>query len=108
MEDSKYASEFNEDVGQDNELNTQENSEESWEKQAKYFQSEKDKLYVENQKLEKYSKIGKYLESNPGAAKSLADYAKGGDNPVQEQQEEVSLDRDEFLKNENIYSYLHT
>ena len=28
----------------------------SWEKQAKYFQSQKDKLYEENQSLQKYAK----------------------------------------------------
>ena len=102
IQDNEYTSDFNEDVGQDNEENTQENSEQNWEDQAKYFQSEKDKLYAENQKLEKYSKIGRYLESNPGATEVLKSYAEGGGKPVQEN---ISLDRDEFLKNENIYSY---
>ena len=38
-------------VGQDGEVNANENSSGNWEEQAKYFQSEKDKLQVENQKL---------------------------------------------------------
>jgi hypothetical protein len=92
-QDNEYASDFNEDVGQDNESYTQEDSEKNWEDQAKYFQSEKDKLYAENQKLEKYAKIGKYLESNPDAADVLKKHAEGGGQP---QQENISLDRDEF------------
>jgi len=38
-----------------------------WEKSAKYFQSEKDKLFVENEKIksdmEKYEALGKFVES---------------------------------------------
>ena len=35
---------------------TEQNSNEDWEKQAKYLQSEKDKLFQENQKLQDYKK----------------------------------------------------
>ena len=45
----------NENVGQDVSGKQQEGS--NWEEQAKYFQSEKDKLYAENENLKKYEKI---------------------------------------------------
>ena len=35
---------LNDSIGQDEQVNTQESSTENWEEQAKYFQSEKDKL----------------------------------------------------------------
>ena len=54
--------ELNNNVGQDGGNNQDENSSGDWESQAKYFQSEKDKLYSENQDLKKYEKIGKFLE----------------------------------------------
>ena len=49
-------------VGQDESGNQKENSGD-WESQAKYHQSEKDKLYTENQSLKKYEQVGKFLES---------------------------------------------
>jgi SOS response regulatory protein OraA/RecX len=58
--------------------NTGESSSNSWEQQAKYFQSEKDKLHQENSKLKKYEKIGKFLESRPDAAQAVANVIKGG------------------------------
>ena len=42
------------EVGQDEGTETQENSTTDWEAQAKYHQSEKDKLYAENQNLKQY------------------------------------------------------
>ena len=33
----------------------------NWEQSAKYFQSEKDKLAVENQQLQKYRQLGDFL-----------------------------------------------
>tara|TARA_R100000808_G_C2149691_1_gene158172 strand:+ start:2260 stop:2979 length:720 start_codon:yes stop_codon:yes gene_type:complete len=45
---------------------------------AKYFQSERDKLYAENQQLKKYEKIGKFLESRPDAAQAVANTIKKG------------------------------
>ena len=42
-------------VGQDSNGETQESSD-NWEGQAKYFQSEKDKLAAENSKLRQYEK----------------------------------------------------
>ena len=51
------------EVGQDEGTNNEENSTQDWEAQAKYHQSEKDKLHVENQQLKQYEKVGKFLES---------------------------------------------
>ena len=42
----------NDNVGQDEATQQQESND--WESQAKYFQSEKDKLHVENQKFKQY------------------------------------------------------
>ena len=39
------------EVGQDEGTNNEESSTNDWESQAKYHQSEKDKLYAENQQL---------------------------------------------------------
>ena len=50
--DGHYNSETSNSVGQDGEETQSENSG-GWEEQAKYFQSEKDKLYGEIQKLKK-------------------------------------------------------
>ena len=49
-------------TGEDKGDNAKENS---WESQAKYFQSEKDKLFQENQRLKKYEKLGKALKARP-------------------------------------------
>ena len=46
----------NDNVGQD-EATQQQESKNDWESQAKYFQSEKDKLHAENQKLKQYEQI---------------------------------------------------
>ena len=51
----------NDNVGQD-EATQQHESETNWEDQAKYFQSEKDKLHAENQKLKQYEQIVQMLE----------------------------------------------
>ena len=63
-----------------------------WESQAKYFQSEKDKLYSENQKLKQYEQLGKVLESRPDVVESMTGMLKG--KPVQE--EEIQVSREEF------------
>ena len=84
--------EFNEDAGQDNGGQVGE-SDSNWEKQAKYFQSEKDKLYTENQNLRKYEKIGNMLESRPDIVNQISTMIKGG-QPAQS--EKVTLSKDEF------------
>ena len=51
---SKSEGQVTDDVGQNKEGHKQEDSSENWKDQAKYFQSEKDKLYAENQSLKQY------------------------------------------------------
>ena len=82
----------NDSIGQDEQVNTQESSTENWEEQAKYFQSEKDKLSAENQKLKQYEEVGKFLESRPDVVQTIA--AQAGGQPQAEPQ--VALKPDEF------------
>ena len=49
------------EVGQDEGTETQENSTTDWEAQAKYYQSEKDKLYDENRKIK--AKVQEFVDS---------------------------------------------
>ena len=82
----------NDSIGQDEQVNTQESSTENWEEQAKYFQSEKDKLAAENQKLKQYEEVGKFLESRPDVVQAIANQGSG--QPQTEPQ--VALKPDEF------------
>jgi len=84
--------EINDNVGQDEGGQQQEGSND-WQSQAKYFQSEKDKLYAENQSLKKYEQVGKFLESRPDVVENIKTMVQGG-QPQAEQQ--VALDKDEF------------
>ena len=81
----------NDSIGQDEQVNTQESSN-NWEEQAKYFQSEKDKLAAENQKLKQYEEVGKFLESRPDVVQAISNQAGG--QPQAEPQ--VALKPDEF------------
>ena len=49
------------EVGQDEGTNSEEGSTQDWEAQAKYHQSEKDKLYAENQQIK--AKVQEFLDS---------------------------------------------
>ena len=80
-------------VGQDESVNTQEGSG-NWEEQAKYFQSEKDKLAAENSKLKQYEKIGQLLESRPDITETITGMVQGQGQPTQP--ERIALDKDEF------------
>lgn len=80
-------------VGQDESVNTQETSE-NWEEQAKYFQSEKDKLAAENSKLKQYEKIGQLLESRPDITQAITGMVQGQGQPAQP--ERIELAKDEF------------
>ena len=80
-------------VGQDEGTETQENSTTDWEAQAKYHQSEKDKLYAENQDLRQYEKIGKFLESRPDVAQTVLNEVSG---QPKAQEQHVALKPDEF------------
>ena len=52
-------------------------SDTNWEASAKHFQSEKDKLYEENQKLKEYEQLGKILESRPDVVDNMTEMLKG-------------------------------
>ena len=80
------------EVGQDEGNDSQENSTQDWEAQAKYHQSEKDKLYAENQGLKQYEKIGKFLESRPDIAQKVLNEASGQPEPSAR----IALKQDEF------------
>ena len=94
-EDGHQSGETIDNVGQDESVNTQESSE-SWEDQAKYFQSEKDKLAAENSKLKQYEKVGNLLESRPDIANAVVGMLQGngGGQPVGPQR--ITLEKDEF------------
>ena len=81
----------NQTVGQDETVEPQENSGQHWEEQAKYIQSEKDKLQTENQKLKQYEEIGQFLESRPDIVNKIVSNEKGSGQP-----EKVVLKSDEF------------
>ena len=79
-------------VGQD-EATQQQESKGDWESQAKYFQSEKDKLQAENQKLKQYEQVGQMLESRPDIVNTISGMVQGGQPaPVAP----VELSKDEF------------
>ena len=84
---------LNAEVGQDEGTISEEGSTQDWEAQAKYHQSEKDKLYSENQQLKQYEKIGKFLESRPDITQKVLNEV-GGQPTAQEQR--VTLKPDEF------------
>lgn len=79
-------------VGQD-EATQQQESGSDWESQAKYFQSEKDKLQAENQKLKQYEQVGQMLESRPDIVNTISGMVQGG-QPAPEAR--VELSKDEF------------
>ena len=80
-------------VGQDKSTTQNEDSSNDWESQAKYFQSEKDKLHAENQKLKEYEKVGQLLESRPDIVQAISGMVQGGQPATAER---ISLDKDEF------------
>ena len=82
---------INENVGQDE--NQTQNEGQDWESQAKYFQSEKDKLHAENEKLRQYEQVGRMLESRPDIVQTISGMVQGG-QPAEP--ERVALDKDEF------------
>ena len=84
---------INDNVGHDENQTQDKSSGNDWEAQAKYHQSEKDKLYSENQKLKQYEQIGNMLESRPDIVNAISGMVKGG-QPAQPQR--VELSKDEF------------
>ena len=94
-------------VGQDEGQTGAESSGQNLEEQVKYFQSEKDKLYNENQKLRDYEKVGKMLESRPDIVNAVSGMLQGGE-PANQQEQRISLDKDEFDPwKAGIYSFLY-
>ena len=83
------------DVGQDVNGETQENSA-NWEEQAKYFQSQKDKLAAENERLKNYEEIGKFLESRPDVVQIIDNAAKGGGQPEATSAPKLEISPEEF------------
>ena len=59
--ESQSDGQLNAEVGQDEGTNNEESSTTDWEAQAKYHQSEKDKLYAENQQIK--AKVQEFLDS---------------------------------------------
>ena len=84
---------INDNVGQDVNEQGNENSETNWEEQSKYHQSEKDKLYAENQKLKQYEQIGQMLESRPDIVQTISGMMQGGQPTTNER---ITLEKDEF------------
>ena len=87
-------SQVTDNVGQDVNETSEENSSTDWEQQAKYHQSEKDKLYAENQKFKQYEQLGKLLESRPDIVNTISTMAGG--QPTTNAPERISLEKDEF------------
>ena len=85
--------EISDNVGQDENQTQNTESDNDWESQAKYHQSEKDKLYAENQKLKQYEQVGQMLESRPDIVNTITGMIQGG-QPTQPQR--VTLEKDEF------------
>ena len=83
----------NDRAGHQDKSTQQQKQSNDWESQAKYFQSEKDKLHVENQKLKQYEEVGKFLESRPDITQAVAQMAQGG-QPIQPQR--IAMEKDEF------------
>ena len=91
-ENLDYQGAVNDNVGQD-EGKQAEESGSDWESQAKYFQSEKDKLYAENQNLKKYEQLGQMLESRPDIVQTISGMVQGQPTPTEQR---ITLEKDEF------------
>ena len=83
-------------VGQDIGIENTESPETNWEESAKYFQSEKDKLSVENDKLKKYEKVGQLLESRPDLVQNLMGQLQNNNSGQPQQPQRVEMSQDEF------------
>ena len=95
LETGHLEGEATNNVGQDEAVNTQDSST-NWEEQAKYFQSEKDKIAAENSKLQQYEKIGQLLESRPDIANAVAGMVQGAPSGQPAAPTRVTLEKDEF------------
>ena len=84
------------DVGQDGGAQHEESSEKNWQEQAKYFQSEKDKLQSENQSLKKYEKLAEFIQGRPDIANTISSMAQNQNVNAAQRSQRVELDEDEF------------
>ena len=91
------------EVGQDEGTNNEENSTQDWEAQAKYHQSEKDKLFAENQQLKQYEKVGKFLESRPDVAQKVL---KEDPKLALEKNKVLRFTYGQLAKHQNIWNYI--
>ena len=103
-----------ESVGQDVSADMQENSGTDWESSAKYFQSEKDKLAAENNRLKQYEQLGTLLESRPDVVDAMSKAAQGNSSlsgqsaePQKVQLEEGEFDPWEAYNDPASKSYRH-
>ena len=94
LESGNQYGQTTEDVGQDVTGETQESSQ-NWEEQAKYFQSEKDKLATENQRLKGFEEVGKFLESRPDVVQMIDAAARGG-QPQAQAEPKLEISPEEF------------
>ncbi len=80
-----------------------------WEKSAKHFQSEKDKLYEENKLLrengERFTALGKFVESRPDVQKYLNGVIEGEQEPEQQPQTPEDFDPWEAYNDPKSESY---
>ena len=88
----------NQEIGETTGIEEGQTTEQSsdWEKQAKYFQGEKDKLYQENQQLQDYKKIGEFLESRPDITQVVTNMAAGDVGGQPQAPQRITLEKDEF------------
>ena len=94
LESGNQYGQATENVGQDVNGETQESST-NWEEQAKYFQSEKDKLSAENTRLKGFEEIGRFLESRPDVVEIIDTASKGG-QPIAHAEPKLELSPEEF------------
>ena len=83
-------------VGQDIGIENTESPETNWEESAKYFQSEKDKLSAENDKLKKYEKVGQLLESRPDLVQGLMGQIQDNGSGQPTGPQHIEMSQDEF------------
>ena len=95
LEGGNQYGESTDNVGQDGNGQTQEDSNTNWEEQAKYFQSEKDKLSAENNRLKGFEEIGRFLESRPEVVQMIDAAITGNGQPVQQEQK-IQLSPEDF------------
>ena len=94
LEGGNQYGETTNNVGQDVNGETQESST-NWEEQAKYFQSQKDKLAADNERLKGFEEIGRFLESRPDVVGMIDAAAKGG-QPQAPAEPKLELSPEEF------------